>query len=335
MLRLSKMLPIVMIMLIYCKYGVGEEWVKNAFDWHIQKGNFSTKYRENKTPLKLKELLKNKHIVFIGDSLTRYQYLNFIHFLHFNSWTLSSFPRIEMESDWKSWKSFHHGSSYRFGCKEICDCYRDKQFYNLGPNTKENRYYYDVASNISVYMFFWIPPKVPLMLRKLPDEKTFMESCGNIEFSQQQLMNYSPESDYIFNDITDFLKTIIHPLQPDFLIMNQGHWQHPQIRSNFTYFHDFINTAKSSAKKFIWKTTTARCFDKPDDGIDGKSFIERLNAENVNIFDAFGISLGAAVHHNHSMPSDQWTCLYDRHHYHQFVYRELNKKLIDYLINSN
>jgi len=322
----------IVFTLLCCTNSIAEEWVKYGVDWHIPKENFSPKYRENKTPLKLKELLRNKRIVFIGDSLTRYQYLNFIHFIHFNSWILSSPPRLEVEGDWSSWKSFHLGSSYRFGCKEICDCYRDKQFFNLGPITKENRYYFDVSSNISVNLFFWIPPKVPIMLQKIPSVKTFSESCGNIEFSQKQQSNYSPESDFIFDDIIDFLSTIIRPLQPDYLIINQGHWHHPKIRSNSTYFREFISLAKSSAKKFIWKTTTARCFNSPDDGVDGKSFINQLNEENVNIFDAFRISLGIAVYHNNSI-TDQWTCLQDRHHYRQFVYRELNKKLVDYLIN--
>ena len=103
--------------------------------------------REHEHPTK--RLMKNKRIVFIGDSLTRYQYANLIHFFHRNSWIQSDFPSVENEKQWTSWKSFHLGSSLRYGCQEICDCYRDT---TIG-SYKENRHYYDISANISVSFF--------------------------------------------------------------------------------------------------------------------------------------------------------------------------------------
>ena len=35
------------------------------------------------------KISRNKRVVFIGVFLTRYQYLNLVHFIHKNSWILS------------------------------------------------------------------------------------------------------------------------------------------------------------------------------------------------------------------------------------------------------
>ena len=76
------------------------EWQKSGLDWHLTKESFSSKFRDRESPSRIKKILKDTRIIFIGDSLTRYQYLNFIHILHTNSWLLSSFPHLELEGNW-------------------------------------------------------------------------------------------------------------------------------------------------------------------------------------------------------------------------------------------
>eukprot|EP01035_Chromulina_nebulosa_P031677 gene31677-42238_t len=208
------------------------EWQKSGTDWHLTKESFSSKFRERENP---------------SDSVMRYQYLNFIHILHTNSWHLGSFPHLELEEDWPDWKSFHRGSSFRFGCKEICDCYRDRHFHNLGPITKENRHYRDDSMNISVHFFQWFPPSIPIMLNKVPNKKEFETFCRDDEYRCSLLALYQPESDYIFADIIDFMRSIIRPLRPNYLIVNQGFWQYNDFRSNKTYLREFFATAKASS----------------------------------------------------------------------------------------
>ena len=88
------------------------EWQQSGSEWFLPKESYSNGFKD-KSVTKLKLHLKDSRIVFVGDSLTRYQYLNFIYILHSNSWVGSSYPHLELESDWKSWKSFHIGSSLR------------------------------------------------------------------------------------------------------------------------------------------------------------------------------------------------------------------------------
>jgi len=77
--------------------------------------------------------LRDKHIVFMGDSLTRYQYLNFIQWLRRGNWT-TPVPRLEHPGDWIApdfdhWNFFYAKSSGVLsapadGIMEYCDCYR-------------------------------------------------------------------------------------------------------------------------------------------------------------------------------------------------------------------
>jgi len=103
---------------------------------------------------KVLEKFRDKEIIFMGDSITRYQYLNFIGFLHTAQW-VSRPPYIESERAWNKrvgdWVGFMKMSNLRFGGYEICDCYRDshnpipieyteeQMIDNWIPGMKENR----------------------------------------------------------------------------------------------------------------------------------------------------------------------------------------------------
>ena len=98
------------------------EWQKSGPDWHLTKESFSSKFRERENPSKIKKILKDTRIVFIGDSLMRYQYLNFIHILHTNSWLLSSFPHLELENNWylNNTISVDYSQNYFRKCNHYC-----------------------------------------------------------------------------------------------------------------------------------------------------------------------------------------------------------------------
>jgi GDSL/SGNH-like Acyl-Esterase family found in Pmr5 and Cas1p len=51
-------------------------------------------------------VLKGKHLVLIGDSLTRYQYLSLVYFLESGNWS-SDYPNQMWEKDFKSWNHFY------------------------------------------------------------------------------------------------------------------------------------------------------------------------------------------------------------------------------------
>eukprot|EP01041_Mallomonas_annulata_P013583 gene13583-28840_t len=229
-----------------------------VFSFHLDKSNqgFMDRYMTNGSQLcnatigennnVAKTILQNKRLVFIGDSLTRYQYLNFVHFLYTNSW-FSPHPRSELEHEWESWDAFFKGTSARTGCYEICDCHRNSS--HMGHET---RHYHDPANNISIHFFLWLPPYISVKgFLKIPLSNEYYNICisGN-ETEKNDTFHYS------HNNIVSFLNTIIRPLSPDAIIINQGFWMHTQLREGKN-FHVFAKTLSEITLLPIWKTTTA------------------------------------------------------------------------------
>ena len=81
--------------------------------------------------------LSGKHIVFVGDSLLRYQYMALAYFLSKMKKLepyggVPGYPSICIESEWMSWPQYYHFSSAILGraaggCgTELCDCFRDR-----------------------------------------------------------------------------------------------------------------------------------------------------------------------------------------------------------------
>ena len=80
--------------------------------------------------------LDGKPLVFMGDSVTRYQYLNLAFFLSRLErmepyGIVPGIPSLCMETQWKDWDQFYHFTSAILGAaangnsSEVCDCFRD------------------------------------------------------------------------------------------------------------------------------------------------------------------------------------------------------------------
>jgi len=77
------------------------------------------------------------HVVFIGDSLLRYAYLEWLHHHHYHSPAPKSLINEKLSD---SWYSFFQSSTAHFQGYMTCDCRR--QEFTLGKDVVENRYYY-------------------------------------------------------------------------------------------------------------------------------------------------------------------------------------------------
>jgi hypothetical protein len=107
----------------------------------------------NFTHAALTRCLRGRHIVFVGDSLARYQYLSLVQFLGTASWTFFAGDGMltESEREWKSWANFYRGTNARLFGHEVCDCYRRDD--TGGPNfagAAENRYWHMPALGLRV-----------------------------------------------------------------------------------------------------------------------------------------------------------------------------------------
>jgi len=92
--------------------------------------------------------LHGRSILLIGDSLTRYQYLNLVYFLATGQWS-SPIPHNENEKEFESWSHFYNTTTQR-NKHEICDCYRGDSMQTI----VENRYFAIHNINISYMQYF-------------------------------------------------------------------------------------------------------------------------------------------------------------------------------------
>lgn len=90
--------------------------------------------------------LTGKHVLFIGDSLTRYQYLNLVNFLE-NGHRADHAPHLVEEFQWNDWVTFYTESGReRLNGHEICDCRREGY---LEGFCIENRLYWRPEPNLA------------------------------------------------------------------------------------------------------------------------------------------------------------------------------------------
>ena len=106
------------------------------------------------------DVLKGQHLVMVGDSLMRYQYINLIYFIEKKKFPEMA-PNIcrehdynKLSPDWlhalgvtqkeSGWPAYYMDLSRIFNGNEKCDCYR---------SLTENRFYYNAKLDIRVSFF--------------------------------------------------------------------------------------------------------------------------------------------------------------------------------------
>jgi hypothetical protein len=105
----------------------------------------------------VRECFRGRHLLVIGDSVSRYQYLSLTQFLTHSSWVpfqgkggpLSEVERVHggVAQSWNGWNNFFVGTNARQGGFEICDCFRSglSDMFQI-----ENRYYYNPTIDVRV-----------------------------------------------------------------------------------------------------------------------------------------------------------------------------------------
>jgi len=85
-----------------------------------------------------------EHIVFMGDSVTRCQWLSLAtSFRRGSELDPAEFPSSVNDKEWPDWKEFFNGTNNRLKSNGRCDCFRSDAL-PFGSKIVENR-------------FFWLP----------------------------------------------------------------------------------------------------------------------------------------------------------------------------------
>ena len=104
--------------------------------------------------------LRDRHVLLLGDSLTRYQYFSLVQFLELGAWRVGQRGRSEVEHmyGWRGgFNGLFAGANARFRGREICDCFRGGK----GSTVFENHYYHNAEANVRI-SYMWRPGVGPL-----------------------------------------------------------------------------------------------------------------------------------------------------------------------------
>lgn len=242
-------------------------------------------------------------VVFIGDSVTRYQYLSFVYYLTFGVYPKSG-EHWAQEKKWAGWTEFYNGTNSVLNSQpntsEICDCYRNNE---TGLHEIiENRKY---SGPLDVYYFQYFRPEIPLK--------------GHINFVSNPSLGCTPgecSSNVVWEyDLVEALSKIVKPIRPHVVIINSGlhsstnAWSAGEIEAFLDIMQEFPLP--------IWKTTTHRKGEMERPITDCKILASiALSRENIKILDAYNIT--------HSPPySETW----DEVHFFGKTYEVLNTEL--------
>lgn len=254
--------------------------------------------------------LRDKVIVFIGDSLTRYQYLNLAIFIERNRWPNAYDDDEELpgsvcvQPKYKDFNEFFFHTTKALGGNEMCDCWRTKSF------NYENRRYYNASLNVSL-VFIFLGRTMP-QLRQEFNQYPFKRICeftskntptpahtrGSHHSKRQQQTNRSNSTFLNTGDLKKCSGTVLqkaHPdaalpshgavlynvtkmFQPDIAIINWGHHSDFHIiyrdgkwvYGTMTKAITALNEETNNRTRFIWKATTPACHHSKANKIMGQ-----------------------------------------------------------------
>eukprot|EP00981_Chlorochromonas_danica_P007289 scaffold1636_cov165-Ochromonas_danica.AAC.13 len=313
---------ILLFLLLSCLLFTFTDCLVPDYPWHGD-GSWDTVYIEAFKDHPLRKginlewlsFLRNKRIAFIGDSLTRYQYLSLAWFLSSGQWLEDpGLTPLTHEKRWPDWSSFFHSSNMRMGCHEILDACRA-----IGEiqEIRENRYFYHFGLNLSISMNLYLPYKTNKMMLNMdfPTVKDFNSRCMFSAHGMKYSNRYFNEVNYSssFESIQSFITGWIAPVQPDYLVFNHGFWS-PEMVYEPSYLPSVMQAARNASKHVIWKTTTSGSRNPRQ--YEDDNLRQNLSSLGFIIFDAFALT----KHICYAKGSH-----YDRYHFaHMSIYREIN-----------
>jgi hypothetical protein len=271
-------------------------------------------------------------MLFMGDSLTRFQYISLVYFLRHGRWidAPATIPHLVRPSDYlvagehrSQWSPWYQATMDLLAPYENCDCYREPSNIDTRSQyTCENRYYHDpVRNNTVTYVQafgkaypirgHWRAEQAIPQLVEYHQTKN-QSALGDTVGPMLSRVPYRWEGTWI-----DVIRGHVADLAPAVLIMNAGKWRHSFLDAPF---RDGIVAAlqnvSSVIPRVIWKTTTA-----DQGGIYTSSFNE-TDAAMCNLLECL----------NTTWTMDVPPTLYvDKSHFLEPVYRLLNEQLLQQL----
>lgn len=191
---------------------------------------------------------RNLNILFSGDSLTRFEYLDLVYFLSYEKWVnATDKPNLLVEKDFDTWNEFYNFSNRVLQPYEQCDCYRPRDKFWLGT---ENRYYSDKKHNNTLTFLLKFGHWSYKMSWNVSDVHN---SHGPLITGNKQLnMNFR-------NSWVPVIEERVCKLnpKPSIFIFNEGLWKDHDL-TNTTIQDGIIDALNKCNIKSLFKTTTKK-----------------------------------------------------------------------------
>jgi hypothetical protein len=267
--------------------------------------------------------LRNKHIVMMGDSLMRYQYLALVFALRYHEFIKNDEkPNYLMEHQWGHWGVYLNKTNEALKPNEYCDCFRNvpNGLSHWDPtHIIENRYYIDTRHRINITFITFYGDKILGVWRHVSDGDDLRQPREKFP-ANNWTMNLSEAIKWAGSIAPKDMKSI--------LILNAALHSHKFFKGlviNKEYCGSIRDIAIKSFDKFIWKTTSVIRTTR--------DFIISLN-----------MSTYATPGDNHMCILRNVTCFYnnwtlavnhtmrpDGPHFYPVVYHEMNRRMMDVL----
>jgi hypothetical protein len=182
------------------------------------------------------------HLVFIGDSLMRYSYLDFVYRMHFRKDPPKNLTCNDHRSTHQKWKDYLHQSTLLFNGSMVCDCFRDDSL-KSAENATETRYYRHPSGKLFATLFLKLG-ELPMYVKKNLSEAHVSSSLSEARRNTWIDYNYQELADHVIH---------LEP-KPTVVLLNQRYWVTPffpetDIRPELA---DMMRTLLTNTQHVLW-----------------------------------------------------------------------------------
>ncbi|GAX18973.1 hypothetical protein FisN_8Hh194 [Fistulifera solaris] len=254
---------------------------------------------------------RNLNILFMGDSLSRYQYLDLVYFLsHNGTWpSPDETPNMVLENTHKhGWVQFFNFTNAALRPYEQCDCFR----LHSAIKAVENRYFYDAERNNSVtYLqkFGMYPFKSSWNVTDVYNEHELVQLPSGLSFVHKDL------------DWADAIRDFVCRMspKPSVFIFNAGIWADHDL-VNVEMQQRIVDALQECQIVSMYKTTT------------------KMTDQRNQTWDEYEQQLCKLTDHCMDL---RWTAIvpeehyWDTKHFREPIYSMMNVQLLSLLTSSN
>jgi len=285
-----------------------------------ERGDSSTQLLAIKDPQQIaSNETSNYHIVFIGDSILRYSYLEWLDTIQFSRSPKNYSPNTLInEKLSSSWHEYFINTTTHFKGNMFCDCRRSEEF---DLNVEVENLYYQTDNLWATYIQL---PGDNMAHGRFSPEECSLAKVSIADGPDKDTSGYTwgymgEDSDKLISEyVSQFSR------KPSAIVMNAGMWPNEGIASNLGNIFKAAKDVLGSEGKMIWRATSKRKHDlvastSPADDA-AKDWSYRLPYLTYHAFPKLEIS-----------PSEYFD---DNHFGNSRIYREWNADLIQALGTS-